>query len=275
MLVRERMGLGVPPLLLRLTIAATFIWAGSGKFLAPMAVSPEEEATIQMIESGKTPADAAPDPDAEEIDAIGEPVALGDGFQVILTQDGDANDDTAAAPDANAAPIDTVKKRTGQDRLAISIYSMARPNEDGKALLPAFMGKGKWPIWIAFAVGMTELVGGILILIGLLTRFAAFMLAGIMVGAIWMTTIGPVMIFNQPGWPSFLHILPAIDYSSPDQAMQTFQAWQSWMFQFAMLMGSLSLVCLGAGPLSVDRFAFGKPGAVVEVDDDDGDGLDD
>lgn len=275
MVFRQRLGLSVPPVLLRLAVAATFIWAGAGKFLAPVELAPQDEATLQAIESG-APA-TAPMPtdedDAAPEEAAGEPVALGDGAELMLVQDADDSDAAATTTDADAGP-----KRTGKDRVALVVYNLANPDENGRMLLPAFMGNGKWPIWIAFMVGMTELVGGILILLGLLTRFAAFMIAGVMIGAIWMTTIGPVLIFDQPGWPRFFQILPAIDFSTAETAATSFQSWQTWLFQLAMLMGALSLMCLGAGPLSIDRFAFGKPGVSRDHShdgDDAGDGDDD
>lgn len=41
------------------------------------------------------------------------------------------------------------------------------------------------PIWLTIIIGTIEVVGGVLILLGLLTHVAAFFLAGIMVGAIY------------------------------------------------------------------------------------------
>lgn len=282
MVFRERLGLGVAPLLLRLAVAATFMWTGAAKFVSPVALSPQDEATLRMIETGgaQTPGAPSQPGDVDEpAETAGEPVALDGAYQLILAQDAD---EAPAAAEPEVAEADVLPDRTGKDQIALLVYAMATPNDEGKTLLPRSMGKGKWPVRIGFAVALTELICGVLILIGLITRVAALMVAGVMVGAIWMTTIGPVMIFGNPGWPGFFPILPALDYSTVETAQQTFRAWQTAMFQLAMLTASLSLVCLGAGPLSLDRFLFGKPGSprkrkasgADDGDGDDGDGDD-
>ncbi len=282
MVFRQRLGLSVPPVLLRIALAMTFIWAGASKFMAPMALSPEQEATLLEIRSGATPTDAPtetpPDfDDAAPAEIDEDSVAMERGYTLTLVQDGDAPTEPPAesldaAPDATAE-ADASPTYTGKDMLTIDIKEMATPNAEGKALLPAFMGRGKMPIWIALSVSLVELIGGVLILLGLLTRVSSLMIAGVMVGAIWLTSIGPVVIYGNSGWPRFLQILPAIDYSTQGNAMETFAAWQSWTFQLAMLMASLSLACLGPGSISLDRIFFKKPGPVVATEyDDDGDG---
>lgn len=59
------------------------------------------------------------------------------------------------------------------------------------------------PVWLTIIVGTTEVVGGILITLGLFTHYAAFFLAGVMVGAlyfkifVWKTGIYGK---NNNGW---------------------------------------------------------------------------
>lgn len=280
MVFRQRLGLSVPPVLLRITLAMTFIWAGASKFMAPMALSPEQEATLLEIRSGVTPTNAPSESESDFDDSApaelgDDPVAMERGFTLTLVQDGDAPTETPAesldaAPPADA---DASPTYTGKDVLTINIKEMATPNAEGKALLPAFMGRGKMPIWIALSVSLAELIGGVLVLLGLLTRVSSLMIAGVMVGAIWLTSIGPVVMYGNPGWPSFMPILPALNYATAETAMGTFAAWQSWCFQLAMLMASLSLACLGPGSISLDRIFFKKPGPVVAMEyEDDGDG---
>lgn len=255
MIFRQRLGLRLPPILLRLALAATFIWSGSGKFWGPVNLTPEQEATLSAIKAGGA---TAPDPSAESPDpavdqaAPGEPMALAPGYQLVLVQntpdaepgaDHDANSQEQPTDDSAASSYHTV------DFIALLIHAQATPNEDGKSLLPAFMGQGKWPIRLAYAVGVTELLGGIMLLLGLFTRLWALALFGVMIGALWMTSIGPVVIYSVSGWPSFFPVLPAIDQFSP-------AAWQSWLFQLNVLTGSLALACLGAGGVSLDRLFF-------------------
>ena len=285
MTFRQRLGLGVPPILLRLAIAATFIWAGSGKFFGPITLSPEQEATLRAIHSGAAPAPApTPAPPASSADApAGKPTAAAPAAsRLLLIQNAqpaepeptpDASSDQSATdqpakPDANApaptkaegaeAPASASTapgpKRRAVDGITLLIHAQATPNEKGEALLPAFMGKGKWPMWIANTEGVVELLGGILIFLGLFTRLWSLALAGVMVGALWMTSIGPVVIYGAPGWPAFMPVLPALDGFRVS-------AWQTWLWQLGVLCGALSLFCLGAGGLSLDRFFFGKPGA--------------
>jgi uncharacterized membrane protein YphA (DoxX/SURF4 family) len=109
-------------------------------------------------------------------------------------------------------------------------------------LWPGFLGSGNWPRYFAVAVVVAELAGGILVAIGLLTRLAAFMLAGVMLGAIWLDQIGPAM---QAG-KTVLLLLPAHD--PWDVA-----AWRPLLWQFSLLCSAAALMLLGAGAPSLDR----------------------
>ena len=59
------------------------------------------------------------------------------------------------------------------------------------------------PVWLTIVVGATEVIGGLLITVGLFTHYAAFFLAGVMVGAlyfkifVWKTGIYGE---NNDGW---------------------------------------------------------------------------
>lgn len=47
-------------------------------------------------------------------------------------------------------------------------------------------GSAKIPTWVLYTAGPIELVGGLLIMIGLFTRYAAFLASGLMAFAYWM-----------------------------------------------------------------------------------------
>ena len=85
-------------------------------------------------------------------------------------------------------------------------------------------------------------------LTGLLTRVAAFCIAGVMLGAIWLTEVGPAV---QSGNALFF-ILPA--------NRETFGGdWNTLIIQCSMLAMALNLVFAGAGGLSMDRAIAGRP----------------
>lgn len=276
MTLRQRLGLGFPPILLRLVLAATFIWAGTGKFFGPVTLTPDQAALLDSIHNGSLapapvtpPADRGGDADAETTASAQPTVLLVQQSQPgeeppagaaepeqepAEPTDTDTDTDTDADPDADTlGDAEPAPAHRMVDMVTLMIYRNATPNDEGKALLPGFMAGGKWPIWIANAVAVTELLGGIMILLGLLTRLWSLGIAGVMVGALWMTSIGPVVVMGAPGWPGFFEVLPAIDAFNP-------QAWQTWLWQASLIAGSVSLACLGSGAMSLDRLFFGKPG---------------
>jgi len=135
-------------------------------------------------------------------------------------------------------------------RLAVGLVFF--PEGIQKLAFPEILGSGRfagigipWPGVLGPFVGWVELLCGLLILFGLFTRFAAVPLIVTMVVAIVSTKI-PIwlghdwLIFNvrelsRYGFWSFLH--------------ETRTDW-------AMLMGALYLVAVGAGRWSLDRLWF-------------------
>lgn len=265
MTFRQRFGLAVTPLLLRVVLAVTFLYAGMGKFWGPIELTPEQVASLDAIQADapSPPASEEPArPPAEDNPPDGEtpaPPPAGSGTTTMNPHSEFLTGEQAAQPllmrvqDGMTATIERVPSTYHVvDLLTIIIDAQATPDDSGRALLPSFMGHGKWPRWIAIAVGVIELVGGVMMVIGLFTRLWALGLAGVMIGALWMTSIGPVVIMNEPGWPSFMPFLPAVqDFSQ--------SAWQTWLWQFALLCVALSVACLGAGRPSLDHFLFAPP----------------
>lgn len=105
-----------------------------------------------------------------------------------------------------------------------------------KFLFPAIRGAGRFeniglpnPEFLGNFVASFEVVGGLLVLIGLFTRFAAIPLLIIM-GVAMYTTKLPMLSFE-----GFWHMMHA---SRTD---------------FAMTLGSLFLLIMGAGAYSFDR----------------------
>ncbi len=118
-----------------------------------------------------------------------------------------------------------------------------------KFLFPAMRGVGRFesmgfpaPEFFAIFVGIFEILGGILILFGLLTRLGALVTLVIMTVAIVVTKI-PIA-FGASFGPFVLRDLSTYGFWSMAHEMRT---------DFAMWLGSLFLLIRGGGGWSVDR----------------------
>ena len=98
-------------------------------------------------------------------------------------------------------------------------------------------------------VGTVEILCGTLVLLGLLTRFAAVPLIGVMIMAIVSTKI-PILL-GQSFWGFELRKLPEYGFWSMAHEART---------DFSMLLGSIFLVRVGAGPRSVDARLAARSG---------------
>lgn len=117
-----------------------------------------------------------------------------------------------------------------------------------KFLYPGMRGPGRfesmgWPApeLVGYLVGGAEIVAGALLLIGLYARGAAFVTASIMTVAIITTKI-PIWMGEGFG-PFVVRDLDVYGFWSMAHAMRT---------DWAMLLGSIFLIIVGAGPWSVD-----------------------
>ena len=91
-------------------------------------------------------------------------------------------------------------------------------------------------------VGIIEITCGALVLVGLLTRLAALPLIGVMIVAIVATKI-PILL-GEGFWGFGLRKLPEYGFWSMAHEART---------DFSMLLGSIFLLLVGAGPSSLDR----------------------
>lgn len=110
-----------------------------------------------------------------------------------------------------------------------------------KFLYPAVRGAGRFakiglpsPEVLGTFVGTVEVVCGVLVLLGLLTRLAVVPLIGVMLVALASTKL-PILL-DSGFW----------------------KAAHDSRTDFSMLLGSLFLLVVGAGPLSLDRRIFRK-----------------
>lgn len=304
---RDSAALAIAPLFLRAVLAATFLWAGLGKFMHTFEVQGEDAAILANYgvipnphaptrDTPSTGSDAAdePIPPAEESPAPGaeDGQTPNDGPQALLEGStgtmplGNAQCPTVSLADHTqpsvaglrpAAPVRRVSWQTTEEQprilataadfpdavevrgyagLVLLLHSAIHPGLDPEdssprmQLWPDFDPDTEydpWPRYAALAAGLAELIGGILIGIGLLTRLSAFSLANVMLVAMWLTVIGPAI---QSG-DTLLGVLPKHDVFDID-------AWTTPLWQLSLLGAALALLFAGPGTLSMDRLLLGR-----------------
>ncbi len=285
MRLRERMSISAAPIPLRLALAAVFIYAGLAKILpqdqfsgadasalqaigvagdpgpgpsTPISKPPEEAPppapaqeepadTQKPADPGAEPA-TAPEPQAPEatpptepLPEPGAPPNPGAGVRVLMVADAETGEPAEAEP-ISAARVHAI---------TLMLVRASDHGPDMRPLLPEFCGRGRTPVYLARAAAWTELVGGLLVLIGLLTRLSALSLCGVIAMAIWLTSIGPAAV---GGAPASLWIFPAND------GFNNFAAYQTFLMQVICLGALAALFFAGAGALSVDRLFGEAPG---------------
>lgn len=152
---RDAVGLGFGPLVLRLMLALTFVWAGAGKFVADMEV-PAAEA------SGVADSEAAASADGASAEGVAGEVVMQRRYHGLSRAF-----EYAAKPGFDAE------------------------GDELKAYWPAQLASGHWPNTLALAAGIGEIAAGVLLLLGLFTRLGALVVAVVMMVAMWLTQFGP------------------------------------------------------------------------------------
>lgn len=252
----------VAPLFLRFALAVTFLWAGFGKVLPTMAVRGDRADTLaamQVIDpptpttlpqstsplAGPTsspPSDIAPPAPPAEVR-----VRRLYGLALLLH--------SAAFP----PPVTLPASATGSSSVSPNPDNLlAGQPADASAptvttpmpLWPAALASGRLPVYFAWAAALTEIIAGLFLLVGLLTRVSALSLAGTMLAAIWLTEIGPAI---QSG-NTVLSFIPAYGPFAFDAANKFMFA--SLLWQTSLLCSALALTFTGPGALSFDRALF-------------------
>lgn len=97
-----------------------------------------------------------------------------------------------------------------------------------------------FPIWQARLVASVEMVGGALLLIGLFSRLWGLLLAGTMIGAFYLVSMGDVGVHQANPFNTFM-----------DTGVFNMVAAQLALFVLAF-----SILLTGPGPISVDQIIF-------------------
>jgi uncharacterized membrane protein YphA (DoxX/SURF4 family) len=271
------------PFLLRLALGATFLWAGFGKIYSDSQVQGERAALLANMgvsavlsakggaEGGdskakaptpkKDPPESAPEPSdrptpKEPLPSRGSPSAdAGGAHLTIMPLVAMATQDTRTGHSAEDFPEPIKVKRLYE--LALGLHAAANPaaNADGKPgmpLWPPAAANGSWPVYLAWAVTLAEVVGGFSLLAGFLTRLGGFSIAFVMAGAIWLTEVGPAV---QSG-NTWLFVLP--DHPAFGGIGEEGGSYMMLLWQGTLLASSLAVLLLGPGCLSLDGLLFGK-----------------
>lgn len=275
--------LTIAPLLLRLCLGTTMLWAGLGKIIPTMPVQGEQAATLArlgVIERPVTETPQGQEPTAAEFPGERQ-VRRVYGITLMLAKQADPSTPAADAPPTPETPATTPTPPPAN--------APATPDEPGiepiagagtssplvTRLWPQFLSTGRWPVYCAWAAALTQTIGGTLVLVGLLTRFSGFALAGVMGTGMWLTQIGPAMKSGNAAL-GFLPNHGAWDLVNGQAAFATL------LWQFSLLSMALALLFMGAGRASIDRALFapsadtvpstrGRPRATHHEDEDEED----
>jgi len=286
---RDKLAINVAPMPIRLVIAITFLWAGLGKILGtfepsdaqrdilqsqglvaapqtPSSTVPASLATRFLQDEQEAPESADAPPPEEGPDAPSEqdePAPEGDETPEETTAE-DPAADSGTPPDApatsSAGPV------RNWNRVALLLDSAANPPFDEDtgarrmALWPAALAKKPVLMIMVVLLVATELVGGLCVLVGFLTRMAGFSLCIAMLVAMWLTQIGPAIQQGET-------VLGFI----PNHNLYDVGKWQPLFWQLILAASAFSLALSGAGSLSLDKALWGPKSADAKPTSNDGD----
>ncbi|MGP1273625.1 MAG: DoxX family membrane protein [Phycisphaerales bacterium] len=269
--MRHALALSVAPLLIRIVLGLTFLWAGMAKLTQYFEPSPEQADILRswrVLEGGPAPEarsearttrDTQPEPRPEtQPSPAGDPAPSPPADTAPVDEPEPESSEPDAQPVALTLQTGPAEVR-GVYRIALLIHASASPADGARPLWPPALAQGSWPVILAWAAAVSELVFGGAVLLGFFARLSALPLAGTMGVAMWLTQIGPAV---QSG-NAFLGVLPGGVFDlGPGGYAYTMILWQ-----FALLMASLSLLLTGPGAVSVDRMLFGAPSHSDEDDE--------
>ena len=206
----------------------------------------------------------APAPPAatdDTTDAIDEALNAAEEAAAEAVQD-------ASSPNMVEIPSGAVVRQKRLYNLVLLMDRLAQPGPNGHSYWPASLATPLTLELLAWAAAVSEFVGGICLLLGILTRLWGLVFTGVMASAAWMTQIVPAVQETHAvragtnavatiteNHPALLGFLPPLRYDDPVLATQ---AWSLLLWQLTVLAAAVALVLAGSGALSVDRAIFGS-----------------
>lgn len=265
-------GTAIVPFLARVVLALAFATVGYNKIFTEWQVT--DQATLQSLrDAGVNLSPPAVDPaDAEDLPespagaggAGGADGAEGTSLGLPRTGAGlgtvqlagfvqPAGGDSALPAEPEPPTADTLPAPPLPEsadvrslhRITLMLYTAANPADGDSARVPGFVGDyAKWLAWVA---ALTEFLGGVMILFGMLTRVWGLGLSIAMVTAFWLTTV-----------PVFAGIESTGVISQALAFAEQIGDYNRAVAQLALFVLALGLVLTGAGPLSVDAILFAR-----------------
>lgn len=259
---RDRCAVSVAPIFLRLALGVTFIWAGSAKVFDEKPVTGADAAILANLGVLSAPPKAAPPAATEPAPTPGPtesappatptptptPKQPAGGPPALLQLATPA----APAPGYTAEDFPTEVQVRAVHLLTLHLVHSANPPDGKMALWPDRLAQGRWPVYAAWAVALTELIGGCWLILGLFTRFAALGIACVMLGAMWLTQFGPAIQTGQT-YLGFIPRHPIFGLNAGGMPL-----YGTLMWQMVLLAGALALLFAGSGALAIDRALFGR-----------------
>ncbi|MFG0306422.1 MAG: DoxX family protein [Phycisphaerales bacterium JB040] len=298
----DRFALAAAPLILRLLLAVTFLWAGLGKILTDTTLSPTQAATL--AEMGIAVSANPPEPPATNPDDQQPRFVVPDPETGADTQDGehDATPDEPDENDTRAVPEEIEDARSSVEEIALRTVSFGPPTtpttqgaaphtarpmnfpEGGTvksvhrlSLLLHHAGnpglddesnpiRPIWPETLSKGAWPPTLAWAAAVSEVL---FALTLLVGL------LTRLSAFAIACVMGNAMWLTVIgPAIQSGDtllgflPNHDVFDAAAWKTFAWQLSLFASALALVCTGSGAVGFDRLMF-RPGTASQRDDDD------
>jgi uncharacterized membrane protein YphA (DoxX/SURF4 family) len=268
------------PMFLRIALGIVFVWAGLGKVCGTMPVKGDDAAALAnmgvitppaKVVTPTTPPPKVVPPDAAKPDSSKPDATTPDPAKPDSGKHGAIPSSNSTLANLNTDPVILLtlaprpapKVYTAEDfpdevqvkplyGIALAVKKAASSTDaEGKAvkpIWPAMLGRDRWPVYQGWSCALAELVGGLFLLVGFLTRISALTIAFNMGVAMWLTQIGPAIASGN----AKLGILPNHDWLNG-------MAWTTFNYILVLILSSLALMMLGAGRVSVDRVLFPPP----------------
>jgi len=223
-------GIAIIPTLSRLVLALAFITVGFNKLTTDATFTAEQAEALQEVGVTARSTTAA-------------------GLRSIVPTRNPQGEETGQPPAGEAAAGPPQPGPAGEgdqivNRLAEGQYTARKLYTVALSCQEA--GWGKYSFYLAWAAALAEFAGGILILVGFLSRIWGLGLAIVMGTAIYLTTWSAYFITTGP-------FAAAQGGDGSLLFNQTFT-------QLGLGLLALGIFLTGPGPLSLDRLVFGKRG---------------
>ncbi|MDY7108701.1 MAG: DoxX family protein [Planctomycetota bacterium] len=239
-------GTAIVPTLSRLVLALAFITAGFNKLFTDATFNAEQAERLEAVGV-----------DLDRMTASAGPaIVLAQSPQEEQTPPPEEEEMMMAPPEDEPAPpaeqpqMPPPEESPGEKIVIKSPGQYTAKTLHGVTLLCEGAGFGRYSPYLAWLAAVTEFGGGILILVGFLSRIWGLGLAIAMGTAVYLTT-----------WDPYISTGPF------EVAQNHIPMFNRAFAQLGLGVLALSVLLAGPGPLSLDRLVFGKRGGGKSASD--------